>query len=102
MKKHIMLGVNSRSNRCCKLFCLLPFEKIIPSEVEVSDFIHDATNWGGQDEIKRTLDIIKMKQTGNKIILENPIVFHGQDYDWGRTDYWHFRVDEIHELKETF
>lgn len=100
MKKNIMLGVNSKSNRCCKLFCIVPFNNLIPSEIESDDFIHDATNWCGQDEIKRTLKLIKMKQTGNIIVLDKPIVFHGYDYDWGREYLWHFEVDEIHELEE--
>lgn len=102
MKKDIMLGVNSKSNRCCKLFCLIAFERIIASEIEESDFVHDATNWCGCDEIKRTLEIIKMKQTGRKIVLDKPIVFHGYDYDWGRECPWQFEVDEIHELKDRF
>lgn len=100
MRKNMMLGVNSKSNRCCKLLCLVPFEKIVSSEVEVTDFIHDATNWCGNDEIKRTLKLIKMKQTGKKIVLDKPIVFHGSDYDWGREYPWQFEVDEIHELEE--
>ena len=100
MKKDIMLGVNSKSNRCCKLLCLVPFERIVPSEVEATDFIHSATNWCGNDEIKRTLELIKMQQTGNKIILDKPIVFHGSDYDCGREDPWKFEVNEIHELEE--
>lgn len=102
MKKYIMLGVNNKSNRCCKLLCLVPFERIVSSEVEKSDFKHDATNWCGCDEIKRTLEIIKMKQTGNKIVLDKPIMFYGSDYDMGYEYSWQFKVDEIHELKETF
>lgn len=100
MRKDIMLGVNSKSNRCCKLLCLVPFERIMSSEVEESDFIHDSTNWCGCDEIKRTLKIIKMKQTGKKIVLDKPIVFHGSDYDMGHVYPWQFEVDEIHELEE--
>ncbi len=102
MKKNIMLGVNSKSNRCCKLFCIIPFDSLIhiSSELEANDFIHDATNWCGQDEIKRTLGIIKMKRTGKKIVLDKPMVFHGYDYDWGRECPWNFEVDEIYELDE--
>ena len=100
MRKDIMLGVNSKNNRCCKLFCIIPFDNLIPSDIEADDFVHDATNWCGQDEIKRTLDTIKMKQTGKKIILDKPIVFHGSDYDMGHIYSWQFKVDEIHELEE--
>lgn len=101
MKKSIMLGVNSKRNRCCELRCLLPFEKLIPSELEESDFSASATNWGGND-IDRTLGIIQMKQTGRKIMLDNPITFHGWDYDrWSQTLPWECEVDEIHELTPT-
>lgn len=95
-----MLGVNSKENRCCKLLCIVPFDNLVPFDIEADDFIHDATNWCGQDEIKRTLRVIKMRQTGKKIILDKPIVFHGSDYDWGREFPWSFKVDEIHELEE--
>lgn len=98
MEKYIMLGVNSRSNNCCKLSCLIPFNNLVPSKIEANDFVHYATNWCGQDKIERTLEFIGMKQTGNKIILNNPIVFHGYDYDWGRELPWSFEINEIHEL----
>lgn len=101
MKKCIMLGVNSKRNRCCELRCLIPFEKLIPSELEESDFSASPTNWGGNDDIDRTLGIIQMKQTGRKIMLDNPITFHGKDCDWGQTLPWEFKVDEIHELTPT-
>ena len=100
MRKDIMLGVNSKSDRCCKLFCIIPFDNLVPSDIEADDFIHDSTNWCGQDEIKRTLGIIKMKQTGKKIVLDEPIVFRGRDYDMGHVYAWQFEVDEIHELEE--
>lgn len=99
MKKHIMLGVNSRTNECCQLSCLLPFCKLIPSQIEASDFEHDATNWGGRDAIGRTLGIIKMTQTGKKIKLPKRIQFSGVDYDCGHGQPWRFEVDEIHELR---
>lgn len=97
MKKYVMLGVNG--NCCCELFSLLSFNNLIPDEIEASDFIHDATNWCGRDDINRTLGIICMKQTGRKIILDNPIVFRGRDGDWGREYPWEFEVKEIHELE---
>lgn len=100
MKKNIMLGVNSKNNHCCKLYCLLSFQNLIPSEIEASDFTHSCTNWCGNDEIPRTLALINMSQTGNKIVLDKPIVFRGTDYDWGREYPWTFKVDEIHELEE--
>ena len=97
MKKYVMIGVND--NYCCELFSLRSFDNLISDEIEASDFIHDATDWGGQDSIDRTLKIIGMKQTGRKIILDNPIVFRGRDEDWGREYPWEFEVKEIHELE---
>ena len=98
MKKNIMLGINSEDNNCCILHCLLPFDNLKVSELEASDFTHAATNWCGQDEVERTLSIIKMKQTGKKIKLNEKITFFGTDSDMGHTYPWEFEIDEIHEL----
>ena len=100
MKKSIMLGVNSKTNYCCKLFCLMSFDQLVPEELEASDFVHDATNWNGQDEINRTLGFLNMKQTGKKIILKKPLEFAGVYFDCGHEYSWRFAVDEIHELVE--
>ena len=97
MKKHTMLSVNG--NHCCELICLLPFDQLVPSEIEASDFTNSATDWCGKDYIERTLSMIEMKQTGRKIVLEKPIVFHGVDHDWGHEYPWTFHVKEIHELE---
>jgi len=97
MKKHTMLGVNK--NECCILTCLIPFNNLAPNEIEASDFVHRSTNWNGRDKIERTLDVVQMKQTGNVIVLDSPIVFRGADKDWGHTYRWSFEVNEIHELE---
>lgn len=99
MKKYMMLGVNSNNNKCCELTCLLPFSSLIPSELETSDFIHNATNWGGCDFLERTLEHIRMRPTGQKYILVEPIRFYGSDYNHGVSCPWHFKVDEIWELE---
>lgn len=101
MKKHTMLGVNSRTGSCCKLTCLIAFNLLVSEELEADDFVHSATNWNGQDEIDRTLNIINMRQTGKKIILSEPLQFTGVDQDMGHSYFWRFIVDEIHELTET-
>lgn len=98
MKKNIMLGVDSKTNHCCKLACFIPFDDLDLDNLEESDFVHEATNWNGQDEIERTLGFIKMKQTGYKLTLNKPLVFTGVDYDCGHEYSWRFAVDEIHEL----
>lgn len=102
MKKNIMLGVNSKTNTCCELHCLLSFDELIGHrhQLEASDFTHRATNWCGRDECERTLSIIKMKLTGRKIVLNKNIVFNGSDFDMGHEYPWKFEIDEIHELTE--
>lgn len=100
MKKHTMLGVNSNTQSCCKLTCLVSFDNLIPEELEENDFVHEATNWNGQDDIDRTLGILNMKQTGKKIVLSKPLQFTGVDHDMGHIYSWRFVVDEIHELVE--
>ena len=100
MKKYTMLGVNSRTNECCVLYCLIPFENLVPSELEKTDFTHESTNWCGRDEIERTLKIIKMKPTGKEIFLIRPIEFFGCDSDMGHSYSWTFKIDTIYELEE--
>ena len=34
MKKHLMLGVNSKTQMCCTLECLLPFEQLDEQNLE--------------------------------------------------------------------
>ena len=99
MKSYPMLGVNSKSNDFCKLLSLIPFDNLTSSNIEAEDFLHDSSSWCGLDRIKTTLKIMKMKQTGKKIVLDKPIVFHGSDYNWGRETRWSFEVNEIHELE---
>lgn len=99
MKKHIMLGCNKKSGRCCILKCLLPFEQLVPNELESSDFEHDATNWCGNDDINRTLSIEHLKLTGRFIPLSNSIRFRGCDYDMGHTYPWTFDVTDIYEVE---
>ena len=98
MKKHVMLGVNSKTNQCCELHCLLSFDKLIDQQLEASDFKHSATNWCGCDSITRTLSFSNMNQTGRKIVLDDNIVFSGSDFDMGHEYPWKFEIDEIHEL----
>lgn len=99
MKKHLMLGVNSKTQMCCTLECLLPFEQLDEQNLEEKDFAHGATNWCGQDEIKRTLVIHGAKETGRVIKLDRPLVYSGIDHDMGHEYPWRFHVDEIRELE---
>ena len=96
MKKYTMLGVNG--NKCCTLSCLFSFDNLMQDEIEADDFNHDCFGWCGCGEIESTLNHIEMKQTGRVVVLDTPIVFYGQDYDWGHSYDWSFTVNEIHEL----
>ena len=97
MKKHIMLGVDPTRQHCCILTCLLPFDMLVPDEIEPDDFGYDATNWNGRDTIQRTLDLKNCKCTGRVIRLKNPITYHGVDSDMGLENRFAFKFTEIHE-----
>lgn len=99
MKKHIMLGVKADTNRCCILYCLLPFNMLVPDEIETGDFGYEATNWCGNDDIQRTLSILNRELTGNSIKLPNPITVYGADNDSGLEHRWQFSFNEIHETR---
>ena len=101
MKKHTYLGVSESHRSCCLLYSLLPFDSLVPDELERSDFIHRSTNWGGGDDIDRTLKFEKKIPTIRKIVLKKPLVFDGKDYDWGHYYPWSFSVHEIWELKDS-
>lgn len=96
MKKHIFLGVNSNRKTCCILKSLLPFDAL-EEPIEASDFTHDATNWCGQDDIKRTCELRKLSLTGREINLAAPIEFFGVDSDMGHQSEWRFVIDKIYE-----
>lgn len=101
MKKYTFLGVN-KFNRCCILYCIVPFDSLIADEIEASDFIHSSTNWCGCDDVDRALKIINKVPTGKKIELPKPIVYNGSDYDCGHNYSWRFEVNEIWELKRYY
>ena len=99
MKKYKYLGVNGKE--CCVLSSLLPFDALIPEEIEQTDFNHSCTNWCGRDTIDRTLTFISEDyKIGRKIILPKEIRYKGFDSDWGRQYDWSFVVKEIWELYE--
>ena len=75
MKKYKFLGMNTADNKCCVLSCMIPFDKLIPDELEASNFSHYSTNWGGRDDIERTLKLEGLQLTGKKILLKEPLAF---------------------------
>ena len=98
MKKYNTIGVNKRG-KCCILSCVVPFSSFNANEIEASDFKHDCTNWGGCDDLERTLGLQGYKLTGNKIELPKPITFHGSNSDMGHNYSWEFDVYEILEIE---
>lgn len=100
MKKYIMLGVNKETGRCCILKSIIPFSYLVSDEIEESDFTYSATDWGGCDEVSRTLRIMHLTRTRNIIKLNKPIHVYGVDRDMGREYGWAFEFTEIHEVKE--
>lgn len=100
MKRHIMLGVNTKTNNCCIVECLLPFDQLIPNEIEKGDFSYDCTGWNGCDSIERTLKLLNRTQTGRSIHIKTPIEIHGIDSDMGHEYRWTFEFTEIRETKE--
>lgn len=105
MKKYAYLGTDKRTKYGhvyekygCILVSLLSFDQLIPEELEASDFIHASSNWGGRDEVSRTLERYKARCTGRSIALKNPLIFSGIDYDtFSRTD-WDFEVYNLSEV----
>lgn len=100
MKKYKFLGMNTADNKCCVLSCMIPFDKLIPDELEASDFSHYSTNWGGRDDIERTLKLEGLQLTGKKILLKEPLAFSGEDHDSGFRYGWTISVDVIAETAD--
>ena len=98
--KYFILGVNTKTQKCCMLFTEMTFEEIKRlfadyPKAELS-FRHSATNWSGCDDIHRTCEKSNVHPTGNKIKYYQKI--HGVDYDHGHQDKWIFEYDEIWEV----
>ena len=97
MKKYKFLGLNTADNKCCVLSCMIPFDDLVPDELEASDFSHSTTGWCGRDKIERTLKLEGLQFTGKKILLKEPLAFFGEDHDSGFRYGWTFFVDAIAE-----
>lgn len=98
MKKNIFLGVDDYG-RCCVLKSLADFNQLCANSNEISsdDFVHSSTNWGGWDNIQRTLDIKNLVLTRRILKLPKKLFFHGQDYDHGHTSDWTVGISYIYE-----
>ena len=101
MKKNIFLGVDDYG-RCCVLKSLANFNQLCANSNEISsnDFVHFSTNWGGLDNIQRTLNIENLVLTRRILKLPKKLFFHGQDYDHGHTSDWTVGISYIYETED--
>ena len=100
MHKYHYMGVNTTMRTACILKCLLPLPMLDAENLDVDDFMHESTGCSGRDTIPRTLSHNNLKETGNKIKLDEPLIFTGVDYESNKpNNYWSFEVDEIRELE---
>lgn len=102
MKKNVYLGIDCTGKYCCILKTFLSFEQMVmnANDLEASDFLHEATNWCGKDDVERTLEIKKWKIKDHYFFnLPKPIVFKGYDEDIGNKYKWTFEVSAIAEMK---
>lgn len=94
MKKNKYLGLNKDKTKCCILESLADFSTIYNNrdQLETTDFLHSSTDWGGCDDIKRTLKLQQWKMYYNTIKLSKPLHFCGYDSDCGNSYGWNFDV----------
>ena len=99
--KNIYIGLNFSMDKCCVLFSPLSFEQLKKERTITPEmFETKATDWGGCDDISRTLDIAKLRFISSQYVLPNSITFHGVDYDHGSKYEWDFTVCLIIEAEE--
>lgn len=101
MKKIIYVGI-CKDGKACILKSFACFEKIAAeiNDIEASDFVHEATNWGGCDKLDRVLNMREIKLTGRSVNLPTPIKFYGIDQDTNSDFEWSIEVTELREAKE--
>ena len=96
---NIMLGVNTKTHKCCVILSNMTFGEIsrLIAEFPEADLIlkHNSTNWSGCDDISRACKVKAVKPTGNVLKRNNKI--YGVDYDHGHKNDWTFEYDEIWE-----
>lgn len=100
MKKNTFLGING--TRAIVLCTPYTFEQLEQNtaDIEESDFYCYATNWGGNDDLLRTLDVMGLKLTGRTIFLPKPLCFRDKDYDNGHEYNWVFTAFVIKEAEK--
>ena len=99
--ERIYIGCNFKRDRCCVLYTHHSFEDIQrhSKALAVYDFKYESTDWNGNDEIKRTLKLKRLKLTGREILLPSSLTFSGADYDHGNKYSWSFQVATLLEAE---
>lgn len=102
MKKNLFLGIDKSGEYCCLLYTLASFETIKENaaELDESDFVHDATNWSGCDELERTMQIKGIEPHGRPFYLPHSLEFSGEDFDMGHRYGWSFTVCKIQAVRK--
>lgn len=96
MRKIVALGVNSSTNKCTRIYSSASFEEL-KDNINKYNIKCDATNWCGNDDISRTIELEKIK-LGEVHLLNEPYEIEGYDSDWGHKYYWNFKFDTIVEV----
>lgn len=96
------LCINSKENKCCIFISPMGFNDLknfidkYPTLNLPGEF--DATNWGGRDDIDRTIVKENFKLTNN--IINYSGYYKGQDYDMGHSYQFKFRFDKLVQVKK--
>jgi len=100
----VFIGLDFRRKNCCVLHCDFDFEFIQKhlDKFSATDFKHNCTNWGGCDEVERTLRESELKLTGREILLPRSMEFAGTDFDMGGKEEWVFSVSSLLEAEHDF
>jgi len=95
-----MLGVNSRTRKCCILMTNLTFMELSKLLGKIPDarliFETTSTNWSGCDDIAAACKKMKLSPTGRKLKYSETL--RGSDYDHGSRHEWVFAYNEIWEV----
>lgn len=100
----VFIGLDFKRKNCCVLHSDFDFDFVQKhlDKFSDTDFKHSCTNWGGCDEVKRTLRIRELKLTGREILLPRPMKFAGTDFDMGGKEEWVFSVSCLLEAEHDF
>lgn len=92
----VALAINTKDNKCCLIYSLANFD-MLRDNFSLYNVKFDSTNWGGCDELDRTLEKKNIELTGKYFLKSDEI--SGSDYDWGHEYPWTFKYDKIVEVR---